>query len=41
MTDYVKGLLNARQDYLNTKFPEKITEAHQLCLGKPKNILQG
>ena len=22
-------------------FPEKITEAHQLCLGKPKNILQG
>ena len=27
MTDYVKGLLNARQDYLNTKFPEKITTA--------------
>ena len=23
------------------KFPEKITEAHQLCLGKPENILQG
>ena len=27
MTDYVKGLLNARQDYLNTKLPEKITTA--------------
>ena len=27
MTDYVKGLLNARQDYLNSKFPEKITTA--------------